>query len=219
LVEHPSEKRFLSRMAKRDNHYEHAFEAYLRSWQLPYVSVNEQRRAVYRESCEREAGALPSIHLRDKTLKSLDFIVSPGGGRSWLVDVKGRRFPSGDQYFKNWSTRDDLESLARWQTVFGPQFHSLLMFAYEIVGERSPLPSDQLFEHRSRLYAFIGVHLHHYSSWCRTISPKWQTVAVSPKLFRQLARPAEEIFLRCGGTGGILEDLQHPQVESELIAG
>jgi glutamyl-tRNA synthetase len=34
---------------------------------------------------------------------------------SWLVDVKGRRFPSGDeqkQYWKNWSTRDDLRSLA-----------------------------------------------------------------------------------------------------------
>ena len=33
-----------------------------------------------------------------------------------LVDVKGRRFPSGDeqkQYWKNWSTRDDLVSLAR----------------------------------------------------------------------------------------------------------
>ena len=41
---------------------------------------------------------------------------------SWLVDVKGRRFPSGDehhQYWKNWSTRDDLRSLAAWQTHFG----------------------------------------------------------------------------------------------------
>ena len=68
-------------MAKRDNHYEAAFEAYLRDRRLPYVAVDEGRRAL----------------AADGSLKSLDFIVSPPGARSWLVDVKGRRFPSGDE--------------------------------------------------------------------------------------------------------------------------
>ena len=65
----------------RDNHYEAAFEEYLRARQVPYVAVDEARRTL--------AG--------DASLKSLDFIVSSSSGRSWLVDVKGRRFPSGEQ--------------------------------------------------------------------------------------------------------------------------
>ena len=32
-------------MAKRDNHYEAAFEAYLRARQVPYVAVDETKRS------------------------------------------------------------------------------------------------------------------------------------------------------------------------------
>jgi len=119
----------------RDNHYEAAFEAYLRDRRLPYIAVDEARRSL----------------VADGSLKSLDFIVSPAGRTSWLVDVKGRRFPSGEeqkQYWKNWSTRDDLRSLAGWQAYFGPDFCPLLVFAYHLVGSRSPLPLGQLFEFR-----------------------------------------------------------------------
>jgi hypothetical protein len=66
-------------MANRDNHYEAAFEAYLRSRGVPYVAVDEARRTL----------------LGGTSIKSLDFIVSPVGAQSLLVDVKGRRFPSG----------------------------------------------------------------------------------------------------------------------------
>ena len=88
-------------MANRDNHYEAAFEAYLRSRGVPYVAVDEARRSVLADG---------------QSIKSLDFIVSSPGEITWLVDVKGRRFPSGDetkQYWKNWSPREDLGSLAR----------------------------------------------------------------------------------------------------------
>src|SRR4051812_21768477 len=90
-------------MAKRENHYEAAFEAYLQAHRVPYVAVDETKRS-------RFVGG---------SMKSLDFIVSPPGRLSWLVDVKGRRFPSGTQkqYWKNWSTRDDLVSLARWERL------------------------------------------------------------------------------------------------------
>jgi hypothetical protein len=33
-------------MANRDNHYEAAFEEYLRSKQVPYVAVDEARRSL-----------------------------------------------------------------------------------------------------------------------------------------------------------------------------
>ena len=48
-------------MANRDNHYEAAFEAYLRARGVPYVAVDEARRSVLADS---------------SSIKSLDFIVS-----------------------------------------------------------------------------------------------------------------------------------------------
>lgn len=169
-------------MARRENHYEAAFEAYLRAQRLPYVAVDETRRAL----------------LGDGSLKSLDFIVSPAGaGDGWLIDVKGRQFPSGRrrQYFKNWSTRDELRSLAAWETLFGGRFQGLLVFAYEVVGELAPLPAEHLFAHRQRLYGFVAMRLDHYSSWSRTLSPKWDTVLVPAGAFRNLARPVGDFVL------------------------
>jgi hypothetical protein len=169
-------------MANRDNHYEAAFEAYLRDRRLPYVAVDEARRSLL-------AGG--------GSIKSLDFIVSSPGEVTWLVDVKGRRFPSGDeqkQYWKNWSPREDLESLAQWEAMFGPGFRGLLLFAYNIIGDRAPLPAGELFEHRGALYGFVGVGLSDYEANCHPISPSWDTVAMPTADFRRLARSADKFF-------------------------
>jgi hypothetical protein len=168
-------------VANRDNHYEAAFEAYLRMRRLAYVAVDEAKRSL----------------VADGSLKSLDFIVSPPGGTSWLVDVKGRRFPSGDeqkQYWKNWSTRDDLRSLAAWQAHFGRDFCPLLVFAYHLVGGRSPLPRAQLFEFRGAQYGFVGVRLADYVPFARPLSDSWDTVAMPAGLFRRAARALDDIF-------------------------
>ncbi len=97
-------------MANRDNHYEAAFEEYLRSRGVPYVAVDEAKRSVLSDG---------------GSIKSLDFIVSTPGQVTWLVDVKGRRFPSGDiqkQYWKNWSTRDDLRQPGPMGAALRPGF-------------------------------------------------------------------------------------------------
>ncbi len=168
-------------MAQRHNHYEAAFEAFLRERGVPYVAVDEAKRATF-------AG---------KSVKNLDFIVSPvGARRRWLVDVKGRKFASGAgrQCWKNWTTRDDLESMARWQALFGATFTPLLVFAYEVVGDLSPLEGDQLFVFRQRLYAMVAIQLDHYASAAQTISPKWNTVAMPVARFREMARPLTEFL-------------------------
>ena len=166
-------------MANRDNHYEAAFEAYLRQQGVPYIAVDEARRSVMADG---------------QSIKSLDFIVASPGETIWLVDVKGRRFPSGDetkQYWKNWSPREDLESLARWEELFGEGFCGLFVFAYNIVGDRAPLPADQLFEHRGALYGFVGIELSEYAALSHPISPSWGTVAMPTAEFRRLARPID----------------------------
>jgi hypothetical protein len=168
-------------VAKRDNHYELAFEEFLRSRKYPYVAVDEKRRSLV-------GGA---------SLKSLDFIVSPVLGGSWLVDVKGRHFPagkSGKQFWKNWSTRDDLRSLWRWERLFGERFAGLFVFAYQVVGDRAPLPADRLFQFREALYGFIGVRVTDYARSCRPLSAAWDTVTVPSTTFRELAAPVDWFF-------------------------
>jgi hypothetical protein len=164
-------------MANRDNHYEAAFEEYLRQRQVAYVAVDEAKRSL----------------LADGSIKSLDFIVSAADRGSWLVDVKGRRFPSGRQkhYWKNWSTNDDLRSLSRWEQLFGAQFGGLFVFAYNIVGDRSPLSAERLFSYRGGLYGFVGIRMSEYARHARQISPRWDTVAMPVQQFRELAAPIE----------------------------
>jgi hypothetical protein len=166
----------------RHNHYEAAFETFLRLHRIPYVAVDESRRSL----------------LCDRSIKSPDFIVSPAGAASsWLVDVKGRRFPSGSrrqQYWKNWSTGDELRSLAAWEALFGANFVGALVFAYNVVGDRAPLPPERLLEHRGGLYGFVAIRLSHYLSCTRRISPRWDTVSMPAARFRELAEPADEFF-------------------------
>lgn len=170
-------------MANRHNHYEQAFEAFLRDRQIPYVAVNENRR---------------SLAADGESIKNLDFIVSSGGPISWLVDVKGRRFPSGDDqkhYWKNWSTEDDLAGLARWETLFGQRFCGLFVFAYNVVGDRAPLPEELMFQYRNSLYGFVAIPRIDYQRRAHPISSAWGTVAMSAGEFRRLARPVDDFFL------------------------
>ena len=169
-------------MANRDNHYEAAFEEYLRSRGAPYVAVDEARRSVLADGA---------------SIKSLDFIVSSPSELTWLVDVKGRRFPSGDeqkQYWKNWSPREDIESLAQWEKLFGESFRGLFVFAYNVVGDRAPLEPEKLFEHRGGLYGFVAVELAEYAARAHPISPSWDTVAMPTAEFRSLARPVDDFL-------------------------
>ncbi|HEX3869011.1 MAG TPA: HYExAFE family protein [Pirellulales bacterium] len=165
---------------KRDNHYEKAFEEFLRARRVPYVAVDETRRSL----------------LGDESLKSLDFIVNSSCGIRWLVDVKGRRFPSGlrRQYWKNWSTRDDLVSLGRWERMFGELFRGLFVFAYNVQGRVAPLPAEQLFTHAGRTYGFVAIPAAQYARHARQLSPRWDTVMMPVRTFRELATPMERVL-------------------------
>jgi hypothetical protein len=175
-------------MANASNHYEAAFAAWLSRRGIPFLPIDERARPLADAAA---GGVLNRCHT---TLKSPDFLVGSPGPRYWLVDIKGRRFPTGSSYWKNWSTRDELESLAVWEELLGKQFCSLLVFAYNVVGDVAPLPAEELFEHRGSLYAFVGIRLDHYTSWSRPLSARWGTVAVLTAQFRALAQPARQFW-------------------------
>ena len=169
-------------MALRTNHYDAAFEEYLRQRRTPHVVVDETRRSL----------------LQQVSLKSMDFIVYSAKRPNLLVDVKGRKFPSGSpgspHTWENWATADDLESLLRWETVFGGDFRAILVFAYHIVDDRFMDRFPDRFQFREQSYAFYGVWADEYFEQMRTRSPSWETVSLPSSDFRRLRAPIAEFL-------------------------
>lgn len=159
------------------NHYETAFERFLRGMSIPYFSNRQEHRNRFVDGT---------------SLKNFDFVVTDSSRKSWIVDVKGRRFPGGAQhakYWKNWTTEDDLHGLLKWESFWGENFHGLFVFAYLIEGDRSPLPAEELFTWRKRIYAFVGIDLHDFIAEAKLISPRWRTWELPARRFRSLAKP------------------------------
>ena len=165
-------------MAHRKIHYEAAFEDYLRAKGWPFVVVDEAKKAIF-------AGA---------SIKSFDLVVYSTAGPNLLVDVKGRKFPDsarpgrgGQRAWENWVTRDDLEGLRQWQTVFGEGFVSAFVFAYWLQGPAGRSPFEDVHVFRDKHYAFVGIQLEDYVSLARPRSNRWQTVAAPSRAFAQRA--------------------------------
>lgn len=162
-------------MANRLVHYEAAFEGYLRNRKIPYVAVDEAKKALF-------AGA---------SLKSFDFVVYSSNGPNLLVDVKGRkaRTETVHRAYDSWTTEQDVEDLVQWQEVFGTGFCAILVFVYWI--DPPMLPEPGMFEFKNRWYQLMGIDLTDYRHRMRRRSSKWGTVCLSKEDFRQLARPIE----------------------------
>jgi hypothetical protein len=162
-------------MADRSVHYEAAFEAYLRHRGIPYVAVDEAKKALFSNA----------------KLKSFDFVVYSKSGPNLLIDVKGRQMTDArsKRSFQTWTTERDVEDLMQWEQVFGDGFKAILTFIYWI---EAPLtPEAGMFEHRDRWYLLLGVDLTEYRNHMRRRSVKWETVALPAEDFRQLARPID----------------------------
>jgi hypothetical protein len=163
----------------RSNHYEAAFEGWLQSQKLCYVAVDETRRSF----------------LEERSVKSLDFIVYGQYGANLLVDVKGRRYPSGPpekgrRVWQSWAEREDVDGLSRWAARFGAGYVGLLVFAYHVLPEVE-LPDDleDLFCWRGRRYLLRAVDVDEYRRHLRVRSPRWDTVYVPGAIFRYLVQP------------------------------
>lgn len=162
----------------RSNHYDVAFEAWLRRHRLPYVAVDETRRAL----------------LAEQSLKSPDFLVqAPQLGRV-VVDVKGRKQLSGQQQrrWENWATQDDLASLDAWERIFGGQFKGLLVFAYELATDDPDQP--EMLQFRDRRYSFHGVWAAAYREAMKARSAKWDTVWLPSASYRSLRFPLTQFL-------------------------
>ena len=163
-------------MVIRRNHYDAAFEAYLRAQKIPYVAVDEKRRAL----------------AKDASIKSLDFIVYASQGPNLLIDVKGRTEISPNQ---NQSRRlEDIQGLQQWQELFGNDFVSGFVFAYQLPENSISNSLEKLFEFRGNLYAFYLVKIDEYRRKMKPRSESWQTVFLHQQDFQELRNPVDAII-------------------------
>lgn len=192
-------------MAQRRFHYEQAFEHYLRANRIPYVAVDEAKKAL-----------LPAADSMN-AIKSFDFVVYGPNGRNLLLDVKGRKLggrsggvasgrAGGSRgrrscRFENWVTRDDVDGLSRWSELFGPGFEATFLFMFWC--ERQPPDAlfEEIFEFGGRWYALRETSLDDYRREMRTRSPRWGTLCVSSEAFNRISRPFS-LQPRGGSSGG-----------------
>lgn len=196
-------------MAQRRHHYEQAFEGYLRSRRIPYVAVDEARKALLPESHQLKlmtAGGDAAQPVRSAALKSFDFVIY-GRGANLLVEIKGRRIgrrparaggvsPIGR--LESWVTLDDVESLQAWQQLFGSEFFPAFVFIYWCDEQPPDGLFQEIFEHRERWYAVRAVRLDEYIRAMRTRSPRWRTVHVPPVAFERISQPFAPAALESG---------------------
>lgn len=193
-------------MAQRRFHYEQAFEHYLRCNRVPYVAVDEARKALTR----------PDIHpdtVAGDALKSFDFVVySPEG--NLLLDVKGRkcavrwkrpapaaprrpaarlsgtRLASGRTgRLESWVTDEDVQSLGAWAHLFGSTFRAVFVFMYWCESQPPDSLFQEVFEFGGRWYVLRCVDLCDYRRFMVRRSERWGTWCVPAEAFAAISRP------------------------------
>jgi hypothetical protein len=161
------------------NHYAVAFEAFLRGRSIPFVNVDQAKRALF----------------SNEKLKSFDFVVYSKKGPNILVDLNGRscvgrngkkKMKGG---FQTWTTNLEVSDLAIWEEVFGEGFKGVLTFIYWVERPKRPMPG--MFEYKDRWYLLMGIDLADYKGRMKKRSSKWETVDLARADFRSLARPLE----------------------------
>ncbi|TET35050.1 MAG: hypothetical protein E3J72_13015 [Planctomycetota bacterium] len=164
------------------NHYELAFEDYLRGRGLTYIATSEVRRALTVGGPEDP-----------RKIKNPDFIVTTPQRENALVDVKGKQLPYVDRKtpnaWENWLKGDDLEALEFWEESFGRNFIGLIVFAYWIREAKYAKHFDYLHAFGGKKYGLLALSRAEYAKYYRRRSARWDTFSIPIRIFRRIARP------------------------------
>ena len=192
-------------MAIRRHHYERAFESYLREQRLPYMAVNEAKRALL----PSDARLMIEQDGDSSSIKNFDFVVYGEGERvggfeseaiatteNLLVEVKGRRLPRirltdgtpAKPRLESWVTMDDVAALKHWEALFGEGYRSVFVFVYWC----DDVPPDglfaEVFAYQGRWYTVRAVTLGDYEGCMKVRSPKWRTVNLAREDYERVYR-------------------------------
>ncbi|MBY0111526.1 MAG: HYExAFE family protein [Phycisphaerales bacterium] len=189
-------------MTQRRHHYEAAFEDFLRSARIPYVAVDEAKKALLPETASPRLEYSRAGDERPTSVKSFDFVIY-GESQNLLLEVKGRRISprtlaaartsnrggSTRSRLESWVTQDDVDSLATWGSLFGSGFEPAFVFVYWCDEQPPDALFQEIFESRGRWYALRCVLLSDYRANMKVRSPRWRTVHVSSSRFEQISQP------------------------------
>lgn len=174
-------------MAQRRHQYERAFESFLRNRQIPYVAVNEAKKAILPDRAALKLSTPDST----RTLKSFDFVIY-GSTANLLIEIKGRRLtgsPSNKPRLESWVTLDDIESLQTWQALFGTGYEPVIVFVYHCLAQPPDGLFQEVFEHAGSWYMLRAVRVADYLKHMRTRSPRWRTVHLPTDVFESISHP------------------------------
>jgi hypothetical protein len=195
---------------QRRHHYERAFEAYLRARRMPYVAVDEARKALLPDG---HAAWAPPADDQAAALKSFDFVVYGQGG-NLLLDIKGRRVRTAASRrgqvnlessgrLESWVTEDDVASLRHWEALFGSGFEAAFVFVYWCAAQPPDALFQEIFEHGGEWYALRCVRLRDYAASMKPRSRRWRTVDLPSAVFRRVSQPFAPSPNRPGPIGGL----------------
>lgn len=181
-------------MAQRRFHYDAAFEHYLRANAIPYVAVDEAKRALSAARPRKLEGD-DACEPRTHKLKSFDFVVYSKGGPNLLIDVKGRKHSGRTgKSLQNWVTADDAEHLAQWEKLFGPGFIGAFAFLFWCEAQPPDALFTEIFEHGNRWYAVQAIRLDAYRAHMRKRSERWDTVSIPADIFAKHICPLKQML-------------------------
>ncbi len=162
------------------NHYEKAFESWLRERKIQYVSVDQNKRAVFKKV----------------SIKSFDFIIPSKDRQILIVEVKGRKFTADSlkktSALQTWVSIDDVEGLENWQRIFGNHYKAVFAFIYKMELPEVDFGEYDYFVFNDNKYIFLIIPLDEYKKRMVLRSPKWRTVTLLTKDIKQCAFPANK---------------------------
>jgi hypothetical protein len=166
------------------NHYEKAFESWLKDNGIQYLAVDQQKRTAFSRS----------------KIKSFDFLFYTPDMRAFIAEVKGRKF-SGKNFsafgsLPNWVTDDDITGLENWIRIFSSQYHGLFVFAYDLENIDVETDGREIYEYLGKRYVFMAVRLADYLDGATVRSIKWKTLHLSAEYFKKCVLNIDELILR-----------------------
>jgi len=170
-------------MANRDNHYEAAFEAYLRITASPTLPSTRPSEAFWPTAFHQEFG-LHRLVARPRHMV---------GRREGPPISKRRR--AENSIGKTGPTRDDLRSLAQMGTALWARFLRCSFLLLRRFGRSRSAAGRRNVEFRNSLYGFVTVPLDAYAQFSLARSRRVGTRSPWPAAdFRRLARPLAELL-------------------------
>ena len=166
------------------NHYEKAFECWLKDNGVQYLAVDQQKRSAFSR----------------RKIKSFDFLFYTADKRAFIAEVKGRKF-TGKNFsafgsLPNWVTSDDISGLENWARIFSNRYAGLFVFAYDLENIDVETDGREIHECMGKRYVFMAVKLADYLAGATLRSIKWKTLHLSAEYFRHCVINLNEMVLR-----------------------